>query len=426
MKKSVFLFLLTLLPLAANADESGTCGENLTWTYVEATKTLTISGEGEMQNYIESRAPWPDSVWYVIIEDGVTSIGHSAFTGYTSLTSVTIGNSVTSIGFDAFYRCTSLTSVIIGNSVTSISGSAFEGCRRLTVTFHCANIGSWFSGLSSIKEVIIGDEVTSIGHSAFQECNSLTSVRIGNSVTRIGDQAFFHCTSLTSVTIGNSVSSISEGAFSGCTSLTSITIPNSVTRIDERAFSGCTSLTSVTIGNSVNNIGKYAFAACSHLTSVDFGNSVEYIGAHAFTSCDLQGICFPASLKEIDEDAFKGELLAADGKTFYGGNKNISQVEIHAVRPPACTGKIFEDNVYRTAPLHVFTGSCEYYYSALGWNHFYTIYDDEIKYIQTDDGLKIVRQSPVFDLTGRKISNGGDTEGLKGIYIVDGKKVWFR
>ena len=49
--KNLFLFIMLLLPMAASADQSGTCGENLTWTYNETTHTLTISGSGEMDNY---------------------------------------------------------------------------------------------------------------------------------------------------------------------------------------------------------------------------------------------------------------------------------------------------------------------------------------------------------------------------------------
>jgi len=57
MKKFLFLFLL-MLPLAINADDSGTCGPNLVWTYEEATKTLTISGTGEMKNYDNDYSGW--------------------------------------------------------------------------------------------------------------------------------------------------------------------------------------------------------------------------------------------------------------------------------------------------------------------------------------------------------------------------------
>ena len=43
MKKFIFLLVMMLLPMVASADDSGTCGDNVTWNYIELTKTLTIS-----------------------------------------------------------------------------------------------------------------------------------------------------------------------------------------------------------------------------------------------------------------------------------------------------------------------------------------------------------------------------------------------
>ncbi|TGX79958.1 leucine-rich repeat domain-containing protein [Muribaculum intestinale] len=139
----------------------------------------------------------------VTIPNSVTSIGYSAFSGCSGLTSVTIPNSVTSIDNNAFYKCSGLTSVTIPNSVTSIGQRVFENC----------------SGLTSVT---IGNSVTSIGYYAFDGCYGLTSVTIPNSVTTIVQSAFSNCRGLTSVTIGNSVTSIGKYAFSGCSKLTSI------------------------------------------------------------------------------------------------------------------------------------------------------------------------------------------------------------
>ena len=62
------------------------------------------------------------------IPNSVTTIGESAFSGYSGLTSVDIPNSVTNIDKSAFSGCSGLTSVTIPNSVTNIDKSAFSGC----------------------------------------------------------------------------------------------------------------------------------------------------------------------------------------------------------------------------------------------------------------------------------------------------------
>ena len=266
--KKLFTFLLALVASVSTIyAQSGTCGDNLTWTLADS--VLTISGMGAMENFaFNSYAPWYDyrsSIKSVIISDGVTSIGYEAFSRCSSLSSVTIGNSVTSIGKWAFSRCSSLTSVTIPNSVTSI------------------------------------------GDLAFAECSSLTSVTIGNSVTSIGEGAFYGC-KCTSITIPNSVTSIGEYAFFECSSLTSITIPNSVTTIGRRTFRNCSSLTSVTIGNSVTSIGESTFSNCSSLTSVSIGNGVTSIGADAFAYCDkLVDVYCYATTPPIVYDAYSFE-----------------------------------------------------------------------------------------------------------------------
>jgi uncharacterized repeat protein (TIGR02543 family) len=210
--KVLFLSMMLLAMSAATGfAESGTCGENLTWTLNNG--MLTISGTGAMTDYSHyspSFAPWysyPSStITTVVIEDGVTSIGNYAFYHCTALTEVAIGNSVTSIGSSAFRGCSSLTEITIPNSVTSIGGGAFYGCSDLT-------------------SITIPNDVTSIGDFAFSGCSSLTAVTIPNSVTSIGGYAFSGCSSLSAATIPNSVTSIGTNVFSGCTSLRSLTLP---------------------------------------------------------------------------------------------------------------------------------------------------------------------------------------------------------
>lgn len=204
---ALVVLCIVLMPMETKAAEieSGTCGDNLTWS-LDYEGVLTISGTGEMTNFEFGESPWYGNaaIKNVIIEEGVTSIGNGVFYYCTSLTSVTIGDNVTSIGDWAFYDCNSLTSVNIPDSVTSI------------------------------------------GAGVFGECNSLTSVTIPGSVTRIGECAFAFCNSLTSVIVLDGVTSIGRDVFYNCYGLTSITIPDSVTSIGAFAFEGCNSLTSVT------------------------------------------------------------------------------------------------------------------------------------------------------------------------------------
>ena len=221
------------------------------------------------------------------IKAGTRLIADYAFSGFSSLTSITIPNSVTSIGSSAFSRCSSLTSITIPSSVTSIGSETFYEC-------------------SSLTSITIPNSVTSIGDEAFRGCSSLTSVTIGNSVTSIGSSAFCNCSSLTSINIPNSVTSIGNDAFRYCSSLTSVTIPNSVTSIGDLAFDNCSSLTSVTIPNSVTSIGSGAFRGCSSLTSITIPNSVTSIGYEAFNGCDklVDVYCYATTPPEINENSF--------------------------------------------------------------------------------------------------------------------------
>ncbi len=209
----------------------------------------------------------------VIIFDGyVTSIGNAAFSGCSSLASITIPDGVTLIGNAAFFGCSSLASITIPDSVTSIGELAFHNCGALTsitIPEGVTEIGyQAFYGCSSLVSVTIPDSVTSIGGQAFDKCSSLESITIPEGVTSIGEFAFYDCTSLTSITIPDSVTEIGWNAFSGCSSLASITILDGVTSIGESAFYGCSSLVSITIPDSVTSIGWNAFRGCSSLTSV--------------------------------------------------------------------------------------------------------------------------------------------------------------
>ena len=275
---------------------SGICGaegDNLTWT-LDSDGVLTISGTGAMKDYPnEIGAPWADfadDLTKVVIEEGITTIGASAFMYCGNLTEVVIPGTVTSIGSTAFLGCTSLTKFDIPEGVISVGGEAFGECNaleRINIPSSLTSFGErmFMNGAGKLTEInvdsgntvysskegvlyskdgstlvcypcgkedssyIVPEGVTAIGNSAFEDCN-VTQVQLPDTLTRICAHAFMNCPFLKTVRIPNGVSTIESGAFS-C-GITSISIPASVTEM-ESAFTESYALTEINVDSSNPN-----------------------------------------------------------------------------------------------------------------------------------------------------------------------------
>jgi len=177
---------------------SGKCGDNLTWT-LDSDGLLVISGKGAIPDYPYG-SPWNAyEVNKLIIEEGVTAIGHSAF-------------------WEA-----KISSVTFPSTLKTIKSYAFEGCINL-------------------EEINLPSSLKTIENDAFAYCASLEVVVIPNSVTTLQSFAFSNCRKLVFVQLPNSLKSIAYRLFDGCAALESIVIPASVTTIEQAAFDECTSL----------------------------------------------------------------------------------------------------------------------------------------------------------------------------------------
>ena len=360
MKKKIKTLLFAIVASTGICFGSNTSVGGIWYNFNNANYTAEVTYKGSYSsqyNEYSGSIVIPSSVSYSGTTYSVTSIGESAFSDCSSLTSVTIPNSVTSIGGNAFVSCSGLTSVTIGNSVTSIGWSAFAGCSSLTsvtIPNSVTSIGYYaFGECSSLTSPIynahifaclpesysgaytIPSGIESIAGHAFSGCKSLTSVTIPNSVTSIGELAFQSCSSLISIDIPNSVTSIGAYAFAYCSGLTSVTIPNSVTSIGGLAFRDCSSLTSVTIdspsivgnnydsysfasyfgkqvrtyilGNAITSIGNSVFSGCSGLVSINLPDNLINIGDNAFYNCSqLSSLNIPNSVTNIGSSAFYG------------------------------------------------------------------------------------------------------------------------
>lgn len=357
--------MLTILPVnaitALAANDS--CGANLTYKLTQNTDdsdtyTLTIGGEGAMYDYSSSytTVPWnaqKSRITSVVIDDGVTSIGDSAFEDCSALKSVSGMKGVTSLGEWAFRKCTSLESFAIPSGVKSIPDSLFSDCSKLnSVTIHnqVVSIGSSaFFGCSTLKTLSIPDSVQTIGYYAFGGCDELETINIPDGVAKIPSHAFSSCYALKKLDIPQSVTEIGSAAFDHCTSLGkdsngTIAIPD-VTAIGSEAFRGCSALTSLALPQTVTSIGDTAFQGCSNLETINIPSGVKSIEHDTFRGCEkLNDVTIPADVTSIGNSAFEAcktfkNIKIPEGVTTIGAEafKDCTQLETVVIPSTATT-----------------------------------------------------------------------------------------
>ena len=169
------LLLLSTVPLAVvGAEDAGP-----TWTWDEATETVTFTGVGaipdapEPAELMETVNPIPEFVRmkHLVIGEGITHIGSYAFYFCPNLEDVTLPSTLASIGYGAFLGCIVLTDPVFPSSLRDIGGMAFancfsldkvvlpEGLTRLGYGAFIESMASEFTLPSTLTEVYEGDTV---------------------------------------------------------------------------------------------------------------------------------------------------------------------------------------------------------------------------------------------------------------------------
>ncbi len=153
--------------LATDEIASGSCGENMTWSFA-SDGTLTITGSGNMSG---DTCPWidyKDQVKNVVFNGNITSISDRAFQENTNLETIFLPDSITEIGIRSFAQCTSLKTVKFPKNLVRIGMGAFYQCN-------------------SLESIDLPERVMYINEYAFGECTSLKTATIRAMHTTIED-----------------------------------------------------------------------------------------------------------------------------------------------------------------------------------------------------------------------------------------------
>lgn len=283
----------TPIPTEEPIPTSGPCGDNAYWE-LDEDGTLVVRGSGAMwdfhdyYNTFDCDCPWEKSklaIKQVVIEEGITEIGASAFWHCINIKTVKLASTVEKIGYYAFGLCEELREIDFPDNLSVLGQRAFYGCYEL-------------------RSVEIPDSITQMGQEVFGNCYLLGDVSIGGStnvaMTTFGPDVFSYCTSLCSIQVSpdnsmlksvdgvlyskdgtellqypagketteyiiqDGTRKIADYAIVGARELKEVLIPDTVTEIGERVFFQCEKLLYLVIPKNVTSVGsefgRYSFA----------------------------------------------------------------------------------------------------------------------------------------------------------------------
>ena len=353
MLSLLFVSILAVTVSAATIVDSGSCGDNVTYT-LDSDGLLTISGSGDV-----TTSPWITSnslnIKKVVVNSGIKSLCNRAFDSCHNLTQVSLPEGLERIKSYAFKMCYSLNTINFPSTLLYIDNSAFSstGLNDITIPASVIEIGIQpfaYTGsirsitveegnpnYSSLDGVLYNKDKTVLIHCPSQKRGVLTvpstvkriepsavafsfidSVVLNEGLEYIGSQAFYVCENISSLHLPSTLTEFNPKAFEGCSGLKSITVapsnPNYMADAngflfskDKTAVYQCPgNVTSITIPSSVKTIEETFAAYNPNLASVIIPSSVTRIGWGAFRECTgLTSVTVPESVTKIENYAFR-------------------------------------------------------------------------------------------------------------------------
>ena len=287
---------------------------DVTFSYNPNTTTLTLSGKGDMLDYLESKpAPWAqyaDTTTKIIIGDDITSIGSFAFNRFTKVKEITLGKSIRqikkcafshsyieAITFPAALEELNITALCIPrlNTITflgdapKLSTAAYSGISFSTgvVAYYDPGRNGWTEKyIKDFNDIYPGYDhsfyFTPIGSSDSDKCGENAKWAVTQSTT---DSKYLK---LTISGTGSTYDYSYAKSAPWC---------RYIEKINE-----------IEIKEGITGIGAYSFTGFpSTVKKVSLPGTLKTIGNHAFQeSCNFAALSFPKnmSLEVVDDYAF--------------------------------------------------------------------------------------------------------------------------
>lgn len=314
------------------------------------------------------------------LPETITEIVPGAFSGVTSLTSITFkeNGKLVEIPDGAFEGCTALKDVfILSKDIAYVGENAFAGTLWLSSLkdeFIVKN-GILIKYNGTASNVVIPENVTLIERGVFEGMNITSIDMSGANIEEILNGTFRGLATLESVVFSSATTYIGEGAFDGTAYLQNapagLLIANDVALI---AYKGSES--SVTIPSGVRYLNSDVFADNTALRTIEFTGAIE-IASKAFVGTSLESILGIENVIAVGQDAFDGThyedvhisancmiingyladyngeggaIVIPEGVTYipegvFTGNKNITSVDFRNVKGSLT----IEENAFRNA-----------------------------------------------------------------------------
>lgn len=233
------------------------------WFKSTATGLLTSGASGEILVRVPQAIKL--SSGQLKLPASITTLGSSAFTGVTTITTLSLGPVTKydgNCGINTMPWCRDITIYDNKSALKSYNGVLADPGKNRLIAFPPRKMQGTFT---------VPSELTKIGESAFANTFYLSDVSFLN-ITDIGKASFMN-SHLRKLTLPTTVKSIDAFAFADCDELTSLTFKGTVNKLPAYMAKGSSKLTAVTYNAALPKfIGDGAFADCESLVEHPFSN----------------------------------------------------------------------------------------------------------------------------------------------------------